>query len=48
MKRLCTLAVLLTSSLANAAGDVAASLESQYYARFKLWCWMGWWLCSET
>jgi hypothetical protein len=32
MKRLCTLAVLLTSSLASAAGDVAASLESQYYA----------------
>lgn len=33
MKKLCTLAVLLTSSLASAAGDVAASLESQYYAQ---------------
>jgi hypothetical protein len=32
MKRLCALAVLLTSSLASAAGDVAANLESQYYA----------------
>ncbi len=32
MKRLCALAVLLTSSLASVAGDVAANLEGQYYA----------------
>lgn len=32
MKRLCALAVLLTSSLASAAGDVVANLEGQYYA----------------
>ncbi|MCA4774519.1 hypothetical protein [Wolbachia endosymbiont of Mansonella perstans] len=32
MKRLCALAVLLTSSLAGAAGDVAANLEGQYCA----------------
>jgi hypothetical protein len=32
MKRLCTLTVLLTSSLASAADDVAANLEGQHYA----------------
>ncbi len=32
MKRLCALAVLLTSSLAGAADDVVANLEGQYYA----------------
>ncbi len=32
MKRLCALAVLLTSSLASAANNVVANSESQYYA----------------
>ncbi|MGL9717300.1 MAG: hypothetical protein ACR5K9_01105 [Wolbachia sp.] len=32
MKRLCALAVLLTSSLASAADDAVANFESQYYA----------------
>ncbi|MCA4775022.1 hypothetical protein IHO40_02700 [Wolbachia endosymbiont of Mansonella ozzardi] len=32
MKRLCVLAMRLTSSLAGAAGNVAANLEGQYYS----------------